>query len=181
MSEGRGSKGGMVHIVTSTVLVTLLFTGAMFGFFFAWVSSTMWGLDQADPAVAIRAMQAMNASVRNSVFGTVFFGTPVVLALALLLLVFDRQKKPSLWLGAGLGLYLSGVLAVTVAINVPLNEGLAATRPSDDPSGNAAIWIAYSAPWQQANLVRTLAGGLALLCCAIAFQHLGRRKDIYRA
>ncbi len=63
-------------------LVSLIFTGAIFGFFYAWVCSTMWGLDAADPRVAIAAMQAMNASVRNAVFAPAFFGTPVVLAAA---------------------------------------------------------------------------------------------------
>ena len=40
-------------------LLSLLLCGAIFGFFYAWVCSTMWGLDSADPAVAIAAMQAM--------------------------------------------------------------------------------------------------------------------------
>jgi uncharacterized membrane protein len=57
----------------------LILNGAIFGFFYAWVCSTMWGLDMADPSVAIAAMQVMNASVRNAVFAPAFFGTPVVL------------------------------------------------------------------------------------------------------
>ncbi len=64
--------------VSATVAVLL--TGAIFGFFYAWVCSTMWGLDDADPRVAIAAMQAMNASVRNAVFFPAFFLTPVALA-----------------------------------------------------------------------------------------------------
>ena len=35
------------------VLRSLLLGGAIFGFFYAWVCSTMWGLDAADPFVAI--------------------------------------------------------------------------------------------------------------------------------
>lgn len=45
--------------VVLLALLSLLFSGAMFGFFFAWVCSTLWGLDAADPNVAIAAMQAM--------------------------------------------------------------------------------------------------------------------------
>lgn len=37
-------------------MLSLLLTGAIFGFFYAWVCSTMWGLDQIDPNVAIEAM-----------------------------------------------------------------------------------------------------------------------------
>ena len=46
-------------------ILALLHAGAIFGFFYAWACSTVWGLDAADPNVAIPAMQAMNASVRN--------------------------------------------------------------------------------------------------------------------
>jgi uncharacterized membrane protein len=49
-------------------LAGLLLAGAVFGFFYAWVCSTMWGLDQADPRVRIAAMQTMNVLVRNIVF-----------------------------------------------------------------------------------------------------------------
>ena len=35
----------------------------------------MWGLDAADPRVAVAAMQAMNASVRNAAFAPAFSGT----------------------------------------------------------------------------------------------------------
>ena len=52
--------------VTAVLGVTL--AALLTGFFYAWVCSTMWGLDAADPRVAIEAMQAMNASVRNAVF-----------------------------------------------------------------------------------------------------------------
>ena len=62
--------------VRIAALTSLLFLGAIFGFFYAWVCSTMWGLDAADPRVAISAMQAMNASVRNAVFFPAFFLTP---------------------------------------------------------------------------------------------------------
>jgi uncharacterized membrane protein len=69
-------------LLVLTSLVALVLTGAIFGFFYAWVCSTMWGLDDADPRVAIAAMQAMNASVRNAVFFPAFFLTPVALCVA---------------------------------------------------------------------------------------------------
>lgn len=60
---------------------SLIMSALMLGFFYAWICSTMWGLDAADPKIAIGAMQAMNASVRNFAFGPVFFGTPFVLLI----------------------------------------------------------------------------------------------------
>ncbi len=68
----------------------VLFCGTIFGFFYAWVCSTMWGLDEADPRVAIEAMQAMNASVRNPVFFPASFLTPVVAFVAA---GFARQEQ----------------------------------------------------------------------------------------
>jgi uncharacterized membrane protein len=62
------------HIFSTLIsLHSLLLCGAIFGYFYAWICPTPWGLDQIDPNTAITAMQAMNASVRNVVFAPVFF------------------------------------------------------------------------------------------------------------
>ena len=71
----------MSSLMRPLALLSLLLSAALFGFFYAWVCSTMWGLDMADPRVAIAAMQAMNASVRNAVFAPAFFGTAPVSAV----------------------------------------------------------------------------------------------------
>ena len=84
-------------ILLPLALLALLATGAIFGFFFAWVCSTMWGLDSADPRVAIAAMQAMNASVRNWVFAPAFFGTPVFLAAAALAARMAGERRAALF------------------------------------------------------------------------------------
>lgn len=91
-------------------LTSLLLSGAIFGFFYAWVCSTMWGLDAANPATAIRAMQAMNASVRNPVFFPAFFLTPVVLALTACALLLQQQRDTGLWFAAAAGVYAIGDL-----------------------------------------------------------------------
>ncbi len=57
----------MYRLALGTGLLAIVFAGAIFGFFYAWVCSTMWGLDATDPRIAIAAMEAMNASVRNAV------------------------------------------------------------------------------------------------------------------
>jgi uncharacterized membrane protein len=71
----------MAHLLVPMSMLSLLGIGAIFVFFYAWVCSTMWGLDATDPHVAIAAMQAMNASVRNAVFFPAFFLTPILLGL----------------------------------------------------------------------------------------------------
>lgn len=140
----------------------LMLSGAIFGFFYAWTVSTMWGLDAADPRLAIGAMQAMNASVRNAAFAPAFFGTgPALLLTSALALHAGARQAAILFALAGLT-YAVAAMGLTMAINVPMNEALAATVIPEDPAAAAAIWRDYSAPWQIWNQIRTLTSGLAL-------------------
>ena len=149
-------------MLTVMVLLSILFSGAIFGFFFAWVCSTMWGLDAADPRVAIKAMQAMNASVVNGVFAPAFFGTPLVLG-ATAALAWGAHRPAALAFLAGALVYLLGGMILTMLVNVPMNEALAAQPAPDDPTEAARIWAAYSPRWQVWNQIRTVASGAALL------------------
>ena len=149
--------------------------GAIFGFFYAWVCSTMWGLDDADPRVAIEAMQAMNGSVRNGVFFPAFFLTPVVGAVAAALLRRDRRSRAAVMFAAASALYLVGGLILTMAVNVPMNEDLADVVVPDDLDAARAIWDDYSGRWQVFNQLRTVAAGLALTLAAIGLTGVGRR------
>lgn len=148
-------------------LTSLLLSGAIFGFFYAWVCSTMWGLDAADPATAIRAMQAMNASVRNPVFFPAFFLTPVVLALTAGALLLQRQREAGLWFAAAAGVYVIGGFALTALINVPMNQALALVEVPGSTEAAAEIWKSYSEPWQFWNQVRTAASGVTVLLTGI--------------
>lgn len=141
---------------------SVLFAGAIFGFFYAWVCSTMWGLDAADPRVAIAAMQAMNASVRNAVFAPAFFGTPFMMVAAALVL----RGRAGVFFAGGGALYLLGGLILTMAINVPMNEALGALDVPADMDAARAIWEAYSPRWQVYNIARTVVSGAALLLAA---------------
>ena len=162
------------RLLQPLAILALLHAGAIFGFFYAWVCSTMWGLDAADPNVAIAAMQAMNASVRNPVFAPAFFGTPVILAAAALAAwnVEDRRSA-LLFASAGL-LYAVGAMVPTAAINVPLNETLAALETPLDTAGARDAWQAYSNPWQFWNAVRAVAAGGALLLAGWGVLGMGR-------
>lgn len=146
-------------------LISVGFSGACFGFFLAWQSSTLRGLDIIDPATAIKAMQAMNASVRNPLFGAVYFGTPVVLTVAVVVMAILRATVAAAMLSLALVLHLAGVFGVTAAVSVPLNQELAAVDALG-PDG-AAIWQAYSTRWQSANRIRVIvAGGCLMLVAA---------------
>ncbi len=155
----------------------MLFVGAIFGFFYAWVCSTMWGLDDADPRVAIAAMQAMNGSVRNAVFFPVFFLTPVVLGLAAALARRERRRSSAGLLLAAAVVYLAGGLVLTMVVNVPMNETLADLAVPTDLEEARTMWRDYSGRWQLFNQLRTVASGVALGLAGAALVLLHRRSD----
>ncbi len=162
----------MARLLFPMSMLSLLSIGAIFGFFYAWVCSTMWGLDAADPRVAITAMQAMNASVRNAVFFPAFFLTPVFLAVTAVI-AWSRTRSLSAFLfGTSAVIYLLGAFLVTATINVPMNEALAQVSVPNNAEAARRIWQEYSEPWQIWNTARTIFSGIALLLAGTAIFHL---------
>ena len=147
--------------------LSLMFSGALFGFFYAWVCSTMWGLDATDPRVAIQAMQAMNGSIRNAVFAPVFFGTVVVLGIATAVQFAKGQRVAAGWFLAATITTLLFNNVMTFTILVPMNEALGMVVVPDSLDEAEAIWSAYSDPWKVRNYIRTAGCGLALALTAI--------------
>lgn len=143
--------------------LSLLLSGAIFGFFYAWVCSTMWGLDAIDPRVAIRAMQGMNASVRNVVFAPAFFGTPFMCLITAALCFSGGARGAGIAFAAAGIVYLVGGMGLTMAVNVPMNEALAVVEVPEDEEAAREIWANYSARWQLFNVVRTIVSGVVLL------------------
>lgn len=164
----------MRPLLTPLALVSILFCGAIFGFFYAWVCSTMWGLDAADPRIAIAAMQAMNASVRNAVFFPAFFLTPVVAVLTAAAAFVSGYRVPAAWFLGTATVYFCFGLMLTATINVPMNEALALQKAPDDIDAAREIWAAYSQRWQFWNTARTLASGVALALAAYGLVTLSR-------
>lgn len=162
--------------VRPAAIVSIVFTGAIFGFFYAWVCSTMWGLDAADPRVAIEAMQEMNASVRNAVFFPAFFLTPAVLAGTGVLARRARHRAAASWFFAAAAVYLVGGMILTAVVNVPMNEDLADVVVPDSIDEARRIWDDYSGRWQRFNLARTVFSGVSLVAAALGLAALSRSE-----
>lgn len=142
----------------------LLLAGAIAGFFYAYTSSVMRGLDAVAPEHAIVAMQGINATVRNMVFAPAFFGTPVAAVLAGTALLAAGRRGAGLAMLAAAASYLLGAFLPTFAINVPMNEALARATVPDDAAEAATLWRTHSLDWTWWNTVRT---GFSLLCLAL--------------
>ena len=155
--------------------VGILFAGSIFGFFYSWAGSVMFGFDAADPRVAIAAMQSVNEQIRNAVFFPAFFLTPVALAVPGAMLLRQGFRTAGALFVAGAVVYLVGGMLLTGAVNVPMNEELATVVIPEPVDEARIIWEDYSGPWQFWNLVRTIFSGMALLLAVLGFSSLARR------
>jgi uncharacterized membrane protein len=151
------SKERLAMPLAPLYLVTALATALMAGFFWSFSVVVMDGLRLLPPLEGMRAMQAINAAVRNLLFGLGFFGTPMLCTLVLLSLVLTAGRGTGGVVAAsGAALYLALALVVTFARNIPLNEALAAATSAEQ-------WHAFLGPWVFWNHVRTV-GSLAAAC-----------------
>lgn len=144
--------------------IALVLSGAIAGFFYAYSSSVMRGLDAAPPAAAIAAMQGINAEVRNAVFAPAFFGAPIACALAALVLLATRRRGACFAMALAALIYLGGALLPTFAVNVPMNEALTLIEIPADPQAAERLWSDYSLPWTWWNHLRAAMSFVSLLC-----------------
>lgn len=158
-----------------SAFTSMMLSAAIFGFFYAWVCSTMWGLDQLEPDTAIAAMQAMNVSVRNAVFAPAFFGTPAALLITAALARISGARAVAICFALAAVVYLAGAFAVTAQVNVPMNLALARLQFPQDAADAARTWQDYSARWQAFNQLRTVMCGITLLLVASGLHLLGRK------
>ncbi|WBQ05616.1 anthrone oxygenase family protein [Kribbella sp. CA-293567] len=154
----------LTRILIFSGLVGSALTG---GLFFAFGTAVMGSLQRMPAGQGAVAMNLINVRIQNPLFLLVFCGTALVcVALAILALVRDTPGK--WWVLAGSVLYLAGVMVVSFAVNIPLNDRLAAVDPHS--AAGAAEWLNYLAKWNPANNLRAVAGALAVVAFALALQ-----------
>ncbi|QDZ01185.1 DUF1772 domain-containing protein [Nitratireductor mangrovi] len=154
--------------MTILVLAALLGSALMGGLFFAFSTAVMGALGRLEPAAGIAAMQRINEVIQNPVFFLAFFG-PALLAITIgVAALAGWSEGRGLPLIAGSVIYLTGIIAVTVLFNVPMNNALAAADPAS--AEGARIWADYLARWTAWNHVRTVAGLAATACFALGLR-----------
>lgn len=137
----------MPNPVVILATVAAIAAAAVGGLFYAFSTFVMRGLDRTGPDAAATAMRGINAEAQaNAPFLVLFMGSALA-ALVVGIAALRQIRLPgSGWLLAGAVLALVP-LVVTVAVNVPLNERLAASLP----------WQEYHRIWTLWNHVRTAA------------------------
>jgi uncharacterized membrane protein len=170
-SNSSANQRALRLLTVILVTTTLVLCGLISGFFYAYSSSVMFGLDASDPQHAIAAMQGINREVRNWVFFPAFFLTPVVGLAAGLLLFRQNQNRAGICLMAAALLYMVGGIAPTMLVNIPMNEALATGQIPEDA---ASYWKDYSAPWTRWNTLRTIFSTISLVMVGAGLFLYGR-------
>ncbi|MCC7254182.1 MAG: DUF1772 domain-containing protein [Hyphomicrobium sp.] len=157
----------MLSMLIPTInLLALLGSGLMAGLFFAYSNSVMPALAKMPGPQGITAMNQINVVIQNPLFFLIFMGTAVLALILAAAALLGGTARPA-WILIGAALYLVGSIAVTMGINVPMNNALAAAGP--DSASSAALWAAHLERWVFWNHVRAAActGSLAAFAMAM--------------
>lgn len=146
------------------MIVAVVLTGLSAGLFAAFSYAVMPGLRRTDDATFVGSMRAVNVAILNPAFAVVFGGAAVVMIAAL---VMSWETSASGWLVAALLLYVAGAFVVTGAVNIPLNDALAAAEDA------TAARADFERRWVVANHVRSVLTTAALACAAVAVMVAG--------
>jgi uncharacterized membrane protein len=162
------------ELVVALVTVAALGCGLMGGLFFTFSNFVMRALALQPADQGIRVMQAINIQIVNPLFLLLFVGTPL-LSVALAVSGVLRLSEPgSRLLAVGSFLYLVGALAVTVLINIPLNNRLAQMDPASFQAQQ--FWISYLSEWVTWNHVRTISALAASVTLITAIWQICERE-----
>lgn len=153
-----------MNLTKILTLAGLTGTALMGGLFFAFGTAVMSSLERMPAGQGAAAMNLINVRIQNPLFLLIFMGTALVcVALGIIALVKDTPGK--WWLVAGAALYLVGVIVLSFAVNIPLNDQLAAIDPHS--TAGAAEWAKYLKNWNPANNLRALACTLGVIAFGI--------------
>lgn len=160
----------MTTLRTLALLAAVLSTGLGAGVYALWAHTIMPALRGVDDRTFVEAFQALDRAILNPWFlGGSFVGS-IVLGIAAATLGIGRPEFG--WIAAAVVLQVL-VTAITMAVNVPLNDTIkAAGNPAAIPD-LAAVRAAFDeARWQAWNLVRTALAIVAfgLLATALVVQ-----------
>ena len=147
----------MIDWIDILTIAVALGAALIAGTFFAFSNFVMPALARLPAPGGIAAMQSVDVTVMNPKFLSIFTGTAVLGAVLVILVFFGG----SLWAAAGAIVYIVGTFAVTMALNVPMNNRLNGFAP-ESPDG-AAYWQTYLRDWVMWNTIRAAAALLATL------------------
>ena len=149
-------------IFTFTDAVTVA-TGLMAGVYFVYAIAIMPGLRHLDDAGFVAAFQATDRAIINPIFLVAFFAPTALCGIC----AFTERGEPGYrWIVTALVLN-AAIVAVTMAISVPLNDALKARGDVAGPDATAARQAFSEGRWVAWNWFRTVANVAALICLTL--------------
>lgn len=125
-------------------------SGLLAGLYFAFAVAVMPALRGVDDTAFVDTMKRINVSIVNPLFLVVFFAAPALALVAAFII-----RSPMVFVAAALAVV---TLLITVVVNVPLNNRLAAGGLRADFE---RVWVLF-------NGLRTLTGIGSFVCLLLS-------------
>jgi len=156
-------RNNMLLLITATIM------GLTAGIFYCWSVSVTRGLAALPDKEYIICFQSLNRAILNPLFFTCFLGSAVLLPAS----AWQQYAQPvplRCWLLLAAALvYIFGVIVVTMAGNVPMNDSLDAFNAASATATEIADKRAgFESPWNSLNNIRTVACVIALVLAILA-------------
>jgi len=165
-----------MELLRSAALIAATMTmGLVAGVLGLYAHTIMPGLRRTNDRTFVGAFQSIDKAIINPWFlGGGFLGALVFTGLAAMLHLGGDGRGALPWIVAALILYLA-VFAITLAVHLPLNNGL---KAAGDPAGITDVATVRQrfdeARWARWNIARAVATTAALGCLAWALVEHGR-------
>ncbi|MBH5335854.1 DUF1772 domain-containing protein [Streptomyces pactum] len=157
-----------------TLIAATVATGLSAGLFHAFACAVMPGLRKAGDRTFVETMQRINVAIVNGWFLATFLGALLLTGAAVVChLPAGAGRRVLPWLIAALALYLA-MFVITVAVNIPLNDELAAAGAVERIADPAAVRERFEAVWVRWNTVRAVLSAAAFACLTWALVLHGR-------
>ncbi|MBB5938259.1 anthrone oxygenase family protein [Streptomyces zagrosensis] len=156
---------------TAVLLAATVTTGVLAGLFAAFAMAVMPGLRRVDDRTFIVVMRRINEAILNGWFALCFAGAPLLTLLAALLHLSGDGRPALPWIAAA-GLLHAMALAITFAVNIPLNTALATAGDLDHIPAPATVRASFAPRWTRWNTARALTSTAALALLGYAL-HAG--------
>ena len=146
----------------------------MAGVMALYANTLMPGLGRTDDRTFVGAFQAIDTRIINPLFLLTFLGALAFTGLAVLLHLAQEFRSVLPWIVVATALYLAPV-AITLVVNVPLNDGIKTAGSPDQIADLTAVRTAFNETRRvRWNLVRVVTTTAAFGCLAWALVLLGR-------
>ena len=146
----------MSTFLTVLTVFALTASGIVGGVFFIFSTTITPVLATRPAGESVALMNRINDVIVRTSFIAIFVSNALASLVLIGVGIYDPGLPGASFSIAGAAVYLVGSFAVTMFLNVPRNNALAAVS-TDDQSGGEAVWNRYLREWTRWNHVRTVA------------------------